>query len=371
MKKLFFVLALAAAVMTGCQEKEGPVVEPVLELGFEGDLVLPAEGGQSSFAYVIKNPAEDGLLQVTSSESWLGEFTVASETTVSFPVEVNETGIVRNAEVRLVYTYGGGKEIVCTFNAIQNYVGGEPVTPGSDPQISVGPACSVGAEGGPVVISYSIVNPVEGGDLTAAYEPQEPWIGEFTLNEEDGTVTFTAAPNDTQEPRSVVVALTYVYPSGSDTEDNVVSAEVTVTQDAAEPGSSYDHEYNLTEFYGECYLFTSDYNYFTVISDRPITSDGDAEPGSVAFCINIIAPAPEDASHPLPPSGSYTFAGFAFSSNTFSCYFDDDSNTFVDGSMELSYEDGVFVMDMIMTDQYNETYHIRYSGDGVYTETVW
>lgn len=69
-------------------------------------------------------------------------------------------------------------------------------------------------------IAYTINNPVQGGQLTAATESD--WISNITVGE---TVTFTCSANPTYFARMATVTLTYTYNT-----DETVNKNVTVTQ---------------------------------------------------------------------------------------------------------------------------------------------
>lgn len=73
-------------------------------------------------------------------------------------------------------------------------------------------------------ISYTIENAVEGGIVSASAE-NAGWLGDFSAA--DGTVTFSADPNDSGEDRNAKVTVVYTY-NGSET----VSDEITVEQPA-------------------------------------------------------------------------------------------------------------------------------------------
>ncbi len=71
-------------------------------------------------------------------------------------------------------------------------------------------------------IGYSVVNPIEGEDVTVSVEEDVDWI--FDLAAADGMITFNCTANTESEPRTAVVTLSY-----QDAED----VEVTVRQKAS------------------------------------------------------------------------------------------------------------------------------------------
>ena len=82
--------------------------------------------------------------------------------------------------------------------------------------------------------AYSIENPVEGEDVTATLEEGVDWIE--NLAAADGTVTFDCTANETEEPRSAVITLSY---------EGAEDIEVTVRQKGANAAA----ESHLNVFY--------------------------------------------------------------------------------------------------------------------------
>ncbi len=74
------------------------------------------------------------------------------------------------------------------------------------------------------VINYSITNAVEGGELTASTTATWLTLGDVETN----SVPFTCSANETTEPRTATITLSYTYG-----ENETVTKNVTVTQAAA------------------------------------------------------------------------------------------------------------------------------------------
>ena len=92
------------------------------------------------------------------------------------------------------------------FTACQKPDTKEPVNPDA-PSITLGIQgnLQVPLEGGLAEIPYEIVNPVDGGKISAV--SSEDWAGEFNYDT-DGVVAFTVQENEETEARSTIVTLT-------------------------------------------------------------------------------------------------------------------------------------------------------------------
>lgn len=65
-------------------------------------------------------------------------------------------------------------------------------------------------EGGEESFGYVVESPVEGGRLEIA-EPEEDWVHDFQVSEEDNTVSFAVYANGTGDDRSTEIRLSYIY----------------------------------------------------------------------------------------------------------------------------------------------------------------
>lgn len=112
MKKFYLlpltaVFALAGAV--SCDKTPGGSQEqpdPVFEIS-ENAIQATADGGQYEIPYVLVNPAEDGVLELTSDVDWVSDPDYSSkEGAIVVTVAPNYESADRNANLRVTYTYG-------------------------------------------------------------------------------------------------------------------------------------------------------------------------------------------------------------------------------------------------------------------------
>lgn len=96
---------------------------------------------------------------------------------------------------------------------------------------------TVAAEGADVTITYAITNPVAGAELTASTDVD--WITDIDCTV-DGEVSFTVAPNETEDNRSTLITLSYPGANNvtvSISQSGILSAgSVTVSMVASELG---------------------------------------------------------------------------------------------------------------------------------------
>ena len=83
----------------------------------------------------------------------------------------------------------------------------QPDTPGASSTISLKASIvEASGDGGEYSINYTITNPVEGGVISAMTTAN--WIGKWNTDEA-GKITFTVAPNNSNEPREAVIEVAY------------------------------------------------------------------------------------------------------------------------------------------------------------------
>lgn len=108
---------------------------------------------------------------------------------------------------------------------------------------------SIPDTGGEGVIVFKINNPSADGKLVPT--SADEWISGLQTAS-DTTVVFTAAANDTQEPKNGKVTLTYSWGT-----DMSITSEVPVTLLAAaeepEPEVDYDYEFEMPYLIGNFY----------------------------------------------------------------------------------------------------------------------
>ena len=70
----------------------------------------------------------------------------------------------------------------------------------------------MGAEGGIVTITYTLENPVDGGEISASAEESVNWISDFN-SETEGSVSCSVSSND-GDARQALVTVCYTYGEG-------------------------------------------------------------------------------------------------------------------------------------------------------------
>ena len=269
--------------------------------------------------------------------------------------------------------------VICTaalvFTACQKPDTKEPVNPDA-PSITLGLQgnLQVPLEGGLAEIPYEIVNPVDGGKISAV--SSEDWAGEFNYDT-DGVVAFTVQENEETEARSTIVTLTYTYGEGE-----TVTAQVNVVQ---EPAVAYDYEYELSvltgTYYGDMNGNNGENNYYTWLSDTPFSEDGYTQFGGVYYLFDIFAPAAEDPENPVIPAGTYTLgemgateemtftadyskALYAISEEevVFNCGFSA-------GTLTVSYEGSNMIAEGFLTDADGKLHHIVFTSPDYVLDT--
>lgn len=245
----------------------------------------------------------------------------------------------------------------------------EPDVNTSLPEIDLGKLMNltVPMEGGEAVIEYRIVNPVEGGTISA--EPTENWLGGFNYDT-PGRIVFNVDENTADEDRSSIVTLTYTYD-----ENESVTAQLNVIQ------ASYDYVIDCTfmsgTYYGSQYGLNGEYNYYTILSDMEY-NDGAMDGGSYYAFDLYTASAPENPDNPLPASGTYVLGEQGATADmTFAPDHTQALRTSVDGevvfdvgftegTLIISYDGGVMHAEASLTDETGMRHYLTYSGNPDY-----
>lgn len=245
----------------------------------------------------------------------------------------------------------------------------EPDVNTSLPEIDLGKLMNltVPMEGGEAVIEYRIVNPVEGGTISAV--PTENWLGGFNYDT-PGRIVFNVDENTADEDRSSIVTLTYTYD-----ENESVTAQLNVIQ------ASYDYVIDCTfmsgTYYGSQYGLNGEYNYYTILSDMEY-NDGAMDGGSYYAFDLYTASAPENPDNPLPAAGTYvlgeqgTTADMTFApDHTQALRTSVDGDVvfdvgFTEGTLIISYDGGVMLAEASLTDETGMRHYLTYSGNPDY-----
>lgn len=191
-----FVIAFTA--LTGCKDETAP--KPIFTSTTEGDIVVPAVGGDFEITYTLENPAEDGKVHATADQfDWISDFNCETSGTVTFKVAPNEAETPREGEVTVVYEYSGDPQSF-TVKVTQAAKGADPVlTLTSDSEIAAE------ATGGDFEITFTLENPAEDGELKAE---ADSWI---TTTVNASSIAVKVAANESEEAREGIVTVTYTW----------------------------------------------------------------------------------------------------------------------------------------------------------------
>lgn len=199
---------LVSVIVSGCrklEETEKPVSDPppVFTITTEGNISVPAGGGDFSINYTVDNPAEDGKVGYDTDADWIDAVSTAEDGIVSFTVLPNPVTEIRETEIILTYVYKGGDPQTSSVKITQGAKDADPVIAFiSSDTLEVGP------DGGSFSIQYRLDNPAEDGEIGAG--TQTEWISDLDWSS-IGTVMFTVAVNDTYEQREGEIVITYHY----------------------------------------------------------------------------------------------------------------------------------------------------------------
>ncbi|HIZ87683.1 MAG TPA: hypothetical protein IAC03_05930 [Candidatus Coprenecus pullistercoris] len=232
----------------------------------------------------------------------------------------------------------------------------------------------VPAEGGDTVVAYTVMNPVQGGELVPYCDDE--WVSGLSC--ESSGIVFSVSPNDGDQSRSTVISVVYQY-GDSDT----VMADFTLVQKAkVAVDEEYDYvleaEYLSGTYFGSLYGLNGEHCYDIYLSDKPMSADGFLLEGGTYYLFDIFTDAPSDPMHPQPVSGTYVLGqSEATDAMTFtrevSCrlYQSDAAEPmrlkFAEGTLEISQDGDNMVFDAVLTDVDGETHHVTYSGPADYT----
>lgn len=213
---LFSAAIMATMLLfAGCDPVEEPA--PVLTPTTEGTIQIPAAGGSGKITYTLENAAKDGNIEATSTADWIGGWDYSVQGTVTFDVAENVEQASRDAEITVIYNYGGGNPLSFTVKLTQAAKGAEPaLTLTSEKEINAE------ANGGEFKITYTLENPVENGELTVK---ADEWIT-TTVNE--SAIDVVIAGNESEEAREGTITATYAWEGG-----NPLTFEVKVKQAGA------------------------------------------------------------------------------------------------------------------------------------------
>ena len=194
----FLIFVIAFTALTGCKDETAP--KPIFTSTTEGDIAVPAVGGDFEITYTLENPAEDGKVHATADQfDWISDFNCETSGTVTFKVAPNEAETPREGEVTVVYEYSGDPQSF-TVKVTQAAKGADPVlTLTSDSEIAAE------ATGGDFEITFTLENPAEDGELKAE---ADSWI---TTTVNASSIAVKVAANESEEAREGNVTVTYTW----------------------------------------------------------------------------------------------------------------------------------------------------------------
>ena len=195
----YFVLALPL-VFAACEPTEEPtpeVKEPKLTLTSFDEINFEAEGGQGTITYTLENAVEGVELTATCEAEWVADVTVAES--VTFTVTANEESEGR--ETMVVVAYG---ELSFEVAVKQSGKAEAPKTP--EFNLTSEEVMEFGQDGAYGLISFEIVNPVAGANVTA--KSNATWVKNFAVRQADGEIAFEVEAN-TGAAREAKVTATY------------------------------------------------------------------------------------------------------------------------------------------------------------------
>lgn len=190
-------LLVAFMAFTSCDKPTTP--DPVFTSTTEGDIAVPAGGGDFEITYSLENPAEDGNVRATTEQSdWITDINTETSGKVTFKVAANEVETPREGEITVVYEYSDTQSF--TVKVTQAAKGADPVlTLTSESEIDAE------ADGGDFEITFTLENPAEGGELKAE---ADSWI---TTTVNASSIAVKVAANESEEAREGTITVTYSW----------------------------------------------------------------------------------------------------------------------------------------------------------------
>lgn len=361
MKKLFLLLTAATSVII-CSCKKETSSTPELRITSVNPVSIPSYGGNATVEYEVINPTGDGEISAISSETWVYDINCEKENTIEFIVDHNTGTEERTASITISYTYGEGKVIDVRASIVQD-ANTNPIIKTDQQEFTVP------SESSQIEIPFEIINPVQGGKVTA--KSNVNWIPSVTV---DGQlITVNVNENTSEEERSSTITVTYSFG-----ESKSVESEIKIIQSGAIiPEYKYETEctYFIGDYYG-AYGINGEHEYYFTISDKGYDETGNVYPGSSYYILDIYCNGPEDQSYPLPESGEYTYGeGFETNLMTFSYGYsfgmgvDEEGNElfnvkFMEGStIRIDYEGTDMILDAVLIDNNGDKHHVTYSGE--------
>ena len=200
LKNLFYFVLALPLVFAACEPTEEPtpeVKEPKLTLTSFDEINFEAEGGQGTITYTLENAVEGVELTATCEAEWVADVTVAES--VTFTVTANEESEGRETKVTVAYG-----ELSFEVAVKQAGKAEAPKTP--EFNLTSEEVMEFGQDGAYGLISFEIVNPVAGANITA--KSNATWVKNFAVRQADGEIAFEVEAN-TGAAREAKVTATY------------------------------------------------------------------------------------------------------------------------------------------------------------------
>lgn len=215
-------------------------------------------------------------------------------------------------------------------------------------------------------ITYTLDNPVEGGEITAEFSAD--WITE--TGHDDGIFTFTVSENMIEEERSAVVTVKYTWPEG------LSEKKVTVVQAGMEEIPA-DYEIQAEYFWGEYYGDEDEDGRFvwrTCISEAALDNSLSPVEEGVYYYIEILGDEAQDILNPYPGIGEYKIDAIGndenhivSKDNSHITIIAADGNSDLkikEGTLDISWDEGGtrLIFELFVTDAENKVHRMVYDG---------
>lgn len=188
MRKLFYLLLALPLVFAACENTEEPTPQPepekktVLTLTSKDVMEFKENGGNGFITYTLVNPVEGVELTAECEADWVENLAVGDN--IVFAVPANEG---EDRETKIVVAYGDlGFEVTVKQSAKGNQ-------PDNTPQFNLTSEAEMefGQETATGTITYEIVNPINGVNVTA--KANVDWISQVTVQTDK--ILFQVAAN--------------------------------------------------------------------------------------------------------------------------------------------------------------------------------
>ena len=226
----------------------------------------------------------------------------------------------------------------------------------------------MGAEGGIVTITYTLENPVDGGEISASAEESVNWISDFS-SETEGSVSCSVSPND-GDARQALVTVCYTYGEG-ETE----SFTVTVAQEA-DTGEEYALDANFAYgcYYGDDLSDASGEMVYQIhFSD--VAESSERTPGVTYYVVSVVSGEPSNMGAIAPADGTYALAadagtvpGYIWNNADYSYAYTvgtdggEDIHEFASGEISFVREGNIVVVEGHFVDVDGGVHVLTYSG---------